>query len=99
MFNKKLAQVLYLIINDNPINLITEREKMENVINSTVQKQSVIKRIFGCWHLKLSRPTTTNNTTYRYCVKCGMRRNYDLETFELKGGFYNPPISKEIYFV
>ncbi len=63
------------------------------------EKQSVVKRLFGCWHLKLSRPKTTNNVTYRYCVKCGMRRNFDLETFKSEGSFYSPPIPKERYFV
>jgi hypothetical protein len=70
--------------------------------NSTAifgERQGMFKRVFGCWHLKLSRPTTTNHVTYQYCVKCGMRRNYDLDSFEPTGSFYLPPIAKNIHFV
>jgi hypothetical protein len=76
-----------------------EDTKLEIQNEIAGERQSVIKRVLGCWHLKLSYPKTTNNITYCYCINCGMRRKYDLETFKAKGSFYNPPISNDIYFV
>ena len=72
---------------------------MDQSVDTSFEKQSVVKRVFGCWHLKMSRPKTENKVTYRYCIKCGMRRNYDLETFKNSGSFYKPTVSEEIYFV
>ena len=63
------------------------------------QKAGIISRVFGCWHLKMSRPVTTKNTTYRFCPKCGMRRKYNLETFQSQGSFYSPPTDENLYYV
>ncbi len=72
---------------------------MEKAASFSPQKQNIINRFLGCWHLKMSRPTTKNEVTYQYCLKCGMRRNYDLETFRASGSFYSAPISDDIYYV
>jgi len=45
-------------------------------------------RIFGCWHVKMSRPFSRGNETYRTCVACGARRRFDLEKWEMVGSFY-----------
>ena len=29
--------------------------------------------LFGCWHLKMSRPFTRDAETYRSCLECGAR--------------------------
>jgi hypothetical protein len=63
------------------------------------ERAGILSRVFGCWHLKMSRPVTTKNTTYRFCPKCGMRRKYDLETFRSKGSFYSPPTDGDLYYV
>lgn len=71
-----------------------------NIANEVLgERQSIVKRVFGCWHLKLSLPTTKNNITYRFCVKCGMRKQYDLDTFTSKGAFYSTPVPEDVYFV
>ena len=50
----------------------------------------VTARIFGCWHLNMSRPFSRGNESYRTCVACGARRRFDLERWEMVGSFYYP---------
>jgi hypothetical protein len=63
------------------------------------EKQSFFKRLFGCWHSRMSKPVTVDNTTFCYCKDCGLRRNYDFQSFKPKGAFYSPRPVKTIYFV
>lgn len=71
------------------------------VLNNTFieEKQSFIKRLFGCWHQRLSKPVTIDKTTFCYCKDCGLRRKFDIETFKPQGAFYSPRHVKTIYFV
>jgi len=50
----------------------------------------VTARIFGCWHVNMSRPFSRGHETYRTCVACGARRRFDLEKWEMVGSFYYP---------
>jgi len=54
-------------------------------------------RIFGCWHVNLSRPFSRGNETYRTCVGCGARRRFDLEQWEMVGSFYYPKRNFGLY--
>ena len=63
------------------------------------KQQTIMTRIFGCWHPRVSKLMTIDNVTFRCCLKCGMRKNYDPETFESRGAFYSPPIRRESQFV
>jgi hypothetical protein len=47
-----------------------------------------LRRIFGCHHRALSRPFTRGKQTYIACLKCGMHREFDLETWKPQGPFY-----------
>jgi hypothetical protein len=50
--------------------------------------------MFGCWHLqKLGAPFTRDNETYRTCMRCGARRQFDVERSKHIGSYYYPPIS------
>lgn len=49
---------------------------------------AAIRRVFGCWHPSMSRPFTRECRTYRVCLKCGMRRDFDLESWKMFGPFY-----------
>ena len=49
-----------------------------------------VRRLFGCWHLKMSLPFTRGAETYRTCVTCGARRRFDLDQWTTVGGFYYP---------
>lgn len=46
--------------------------------------------MFFCWHRKMSRPFTRDGETYRVCLRCGARRQFDLEQWKTKGDYYNP---------
>ena len=45
--------------------------------------------IFGCSHRRLSRPFTSQGTTYRTCLKCGMHRDFDLRTWKTFGPYHS----------
>jgi hypothetical protein len=45
-------------------------------------------RIFGCWHKEMSRPFTDRGQTYRSCLDCGARRQFNLRRWEMQGDFY-----------
>lgn len=72
---------------------------MNQLENERVNAQSFAARVFGCWHRKMSGPITKQTKTYRYCVKCGLRRNYDLTNAENTGAFYAPAIAEDLHFV
>lgn len=46
-------------------------------------------RVCSCRHRKMSRPFTRDGDSYIVCVRCGMRRGFDLQTWKAKGPFYN----------
>ena len=48
-------------------------------------------KLFGCWHKELSRPFTENKFSYRVCLECGARKEFDTESFRTSGPFYYPP--------
>jgi len=52
------------------------------------------KRLFGCWHLRMGRPLTLGTHTHRTCAKCGMRRDFDLATWKMKGRYYCDPVGQ-----
>jgi hypothetical protein len=45
-------------------------------------------RLFGCWHKEMSRPFTDQGQTFRSCVDCGARRQFNLRRWEMQGDFY-----------
>ena len=55
------------------------------------QKIGFVGRIFGCWHRNLSRPFTHGKKSYRVCLNCGARQNFNAETWTSSRGFYYPP--------
>lgn len=67
----------------------------ESVINRTDgafgEKIGLFGKVFGCWHSELSRPFTSSAGSYRVCMDCGARRQFDTETLKTHGAFYYPP--------
>ncbi len=47
-----------------------------------------LTRLFGCRHRKMSRPFSSQGQTYRSCLSCGARRQFDLQRWEMQGDFY-----------
>jgi hypothetical protein len=64
------------------------QQASENFIESL---RYVLRRIVSCWHLQMSRPFTLGGHTYRICSKCGLRRDFDLHTWSMKGRYYRDP--------
>jgi hypothetical protein len=76
--------------------LVQKKRKLTKEIDPFVfgQKAGLIAKLFGCWHDNLSRPFTQNKTSYRSCLQCGARRQFNPETLETYGNFYFPPVIK-----
>ena len=46
---------------------------------------------FGCPHKEMSRPFSRQGETYRVCINCGARRNFDGNTWNSSGPYYFKP--------
>jgi len=57
-------------------------------------KVGFFAKLFGCVHNNVSRPFTTGKTSYRTCLGCGARKQFNSETLQTFGSFYYPPIIK-----
>jgi len=67
-------------------------EAVLNRTNGAFGKRiGVFGRVFGCWHKELGRPFTNRNASYRACLKCGARKEFDAESLRTFGPFYYPP--------
>lgn len=55
------------------------------------KKIGLVATLFGCWHRNLSRPFTHGRQSYRVCLGCGARKNFNTETLITSRGFYYPP--------
>jgi len=72
---------------------IVERRSLETgflKLGPLSQVKNAVKRVFGCWHSKLSLPFTRGDETYRTCINCGARRRFDLDQWVSVGGFLPP---------
>ena len=59
--------------------------------------RNIVKRVLGCWHLKMGRPFTRGDETYQTCIACGARRRFDLDRWTAVGGFYYPNKQSGLY--
>lgn len=48
----------------------------------------LLRLFFGCLHWNMSRPFTRDGRTFCVCLRCGMRRNFDLQQWKLTGDYY-----------
>lgn len=74
------------VLNEKMINDHAERSRA-----LTDAAQRLVVRLFGCWQHDLSRPFTRDGKTYRVCLKCGLSRDFDLNTWETHGASYAVP--------
>ncbi len=57
-----------------------------------------LTRLFGCRHREMSRPFSSQGQTYRSCLSCGARRQFNLGRWEMQGDFYyRLPTSKHFH--
>lgn len=62
------------------------------------KKIGLAAAIFGCWHIKLSRPFTNGKrVSYVTCIRCGARKRFNPDTFATYGAFYYPPKISKLY--
>lgn len=67
-------------------------ESLINRTNGTFGgKIGFIGKLFGCWHKQLSRPFTNKSGSYRACLNCGARKQFDTTILKTSGPFYYPP--------
>jgi len=61
---------------------------------------SLMTRVFGCRHAKMSRPFSRDGRAYRSCLNCGAQRHFHLGKWEMQGNFYyGQPQSHQIPIV
>ncbi len=67
----------------------------QSVINRTNEvfgsKIGLMGSLFGCWHKQLTRPFTIGSASYRACLNCGARKQFDTQTLRTTGAFHYPP--------
>lgn len=47
-----------------------------------------LNRLVGCRHKDMSRPFSSQGQTYRACLDCGARRQFNLGRWQMQGSFY-----------
>ena len=47
-----------------------------------------LNRLVGCWHKEMSRPFSSQGQTYRVCLDCGARRQFNVNRWKMQGSFY-----------
>jgi hypothetical protein len=73
-----------ILVNHQPL-----RQHSESHILATLARMFL--RLLGCWHLDMSRPFTHDAETYRVCLGCGARREFDVTLWQMKGSYYFAP--------
>jgi len=53
-----------------------------------------LQRLVSCRHRQMGRPFTRDGRTYRSCAKCGTRREFDLETWKMKGRYHPEAVGR-----
>jgi hypothetical protein len=59
-----------------------------NPSSLTAKIGGLMARVFGCWHLEMSRPFSHQGQAYRVCVSCGAQRKFNLGNWEMQGNYY-----------
>lgn len=65
-------------------------QHQEFVAGLSAAFERLLSRLFGCKHRRLGFPITHERGTYRVCVRCGMSRNFDPQSWRSFGPFYRP---------
>ncbi len=79
-------------IQTNTANLLESQAQVETQVFG--EKVGILVRLFGCGHRNLSRPFSHKKVAYRSCLQCGARKQFNPQTLETSGGFYNPPTAR-----
>jgi len=71
-------------------NIIAER-LIDRTADAFGKKIGIVAKLFGCRHRTLTRPFTNKDRSYRSCLECGARTEFDTQNFQTLGTFYYPP--------
>ena len=75
--------------------ILEQNNIAERLIDRTAgafgEKIGLVAKLFGCKHKALTRPFTNNDKSYRACLECGARTEFDTQSFRTLGTFYYPP--------
>jgi hypothetical protein len=66
--------------------MIAAEKERSRVLNDAAKR--LVQRLLGCWQHDLSRPFTRQGKSYRVCLKCGMTRDFNLDSWRTQGHFY-----------
>jgi hypothetical protein len=80
--------------NNNRFDILANASNRKAGIDERVfgAKVGIFAKLFGCEHKNISRPFTAGGTSYRTCLQCGARKQFDSQTLQTYGSFYYPPI-------
>ena len=67
---------------------IVSRTRQVNVSSMGTRIGDWVARVFGCWHLDMSRPFSHHGQAYRVCLNCGAQRQFNLGNWQMKGNLY-----------
>jgi hypothetical protein len=83
-------------LNNNRLQILAGTGNRKAGIDERVfgAKVGIFAKLFGCEHKNISRPFTAGGTSYRTCLQCGARKQFNLDTLETYGSFYYPPVVK-----
>ena len=84
------------VLSDNKFRILAGSSQRKAGVDKQVfgAKVGIFAKLFGCDHSNVSRPFTTGKTSYRTCLGCGARKQFNSETLQTFGSFYYPPIIK-----
>ena len=71
-------------------NMIADR-LIDRTNSAFGKKIGLAVRLLGCRHRQLTRPFTNDKGSYRACLNCGARKEFDIKSFKTLGTFYYPP--------
>lgn len=74
-------QINAAIVDDHLLHLMSSGKQAK-------PQTSLFTRIFGCHHTYMGRPITSGRKTYRACVDCGARRQFNIDTWQMEGPYY-----------
>ena len=60
----------------------------DDLITTLSALERLAGSLFGCRHRRMSWPITRDRETYRACLKCGMCRSFDPNTWKTFGSYY-----------
>jgi hypothetical protein len=66
--------------------MMRDQAERSRALNDAANR--LVQRLLGCWQHDLSRPFTREGKTYRVCTKCGLSRDFNLNTFKTHGVSY-----------